>query len=49
VVLSSHASNITVLPARKALKCRTPAFVPLMKDLDVALDNGCHLDRIFGE
>jgi len=29
--------------------CRTPMYIPLMKDLDVALDNGCHLDRIFKE
>ncbi len=29
--------------------CKTPTFVSLVKDLDVALDNACHLDRAFGE
>lgn len=29
--------------------CRTALFIPNMKNLNVALDNGSHLDRIFGE
>jgi len=32
---------------KRVILCRTPGFIERFADLEVTLDNGCNLDKIF--